>query len=380
VKSLRILLTGIVFSQLLLLSACVGPPLVLEPENLPVAIETQLYSVDLFTGEDVAEWSVYSGEIPPGLFLDPASGIIAGRPTVPGVYDFTIEAVHDALPRRTGRRLYSITVLERLRVEFTPPTARSGAFYTYTPQIQGGVPPYGVNVVGLPAGLDYDRNTGRIFGTPLNPALALRFDLTVRDSGPVQQTASDTAIVGIQPPGVEITTGPNLPVAPAGAGYLAALQARDGTPPYAWIVEQGVLPVGLRLNRLTGFIFGEPNSALAQTRTVTISVTDVGIPASQDTAEFKIVVPVRVLTVTLPVAPIGQPYSQTLQAANGLPPYQWSVTAGQLPAGLVLDPATGTISGTPTAGATSQLVTFRVMDNDNPPTQDDQQIAFLVSP
>ncbi|SCE26781.1 Putative Ig domain-containing protein [Streptomyces sp. DvalAA-14] len=36
-------------------------------------------------------------------------------------------------------------------------------------------------------------------------------------------------------------------------------------------------------------------------------------------------------------------------------PYAWSVTGGSLPAGLVLDGATGVISGTPVAGGVSHF-------------------------
>ncbi|TDI45171.1 MAG: hypothetical protein E2P00_03740, partial [Acidobacteria bacterium] len=65
------------------------------------------------------------------------------------------------------------------------------------------------------------------------------------------------------------------------------------------------------------------------------------------------------LTVTPPVAPMilqdhlphaepGIPYGATLLPAGGTPPYTWALSGGSLPAGLILDPAAGTISGTPT--------------------------------
>ncbi|MCZ6833017.1 MAG: putative Ig domain-containing protein [Acidobacteria bacterium] len=65
------------------------------------------------------------------------------------------------------------------------------------------------------------------------------------------------------------------------------------------------------------------------------------------------------LTVTPPVAPMilqdhlphaepGMPYGATLLSAGGTPPYTWALSGGSLPAGLILDPAMGTISGTPT--------------------------------
>ncbi len=58
----------------------------------------------------------------------------------------------------------------------------------------------------------------------------------------------------------------------------------------------------------------------------------------------------RIVTASpLPTASTGSPYSQRLEAAEGVPSYAWSVASGSLPPGLSLDPSTGILSGTPTA-------------------------------
>jgi hypothetical protein len=65
--------------------------------------------------------------------------------------------------------------------------------------------------------------------------------------------------------------------------------------------------------------------------------------------------PLVVTTTRLPLGNVGVPYSQTLAATNGTPPYQWSLVQGSLlPAGLTLS-ASGTISGTPTTLGTSNF-------------------------
>ena len=58
---------------------------------------------------------------------------------------------------------------------------------------------------------------------------------------------------------------------------------------------------------------------------------------------------------------VGKPYSYTLTASGGTPPYSFTITSGSLPAGLILN--TGVISGTPTVVAASQAVTFSVTDS-----------------
>jgi len=57
---------------------------------------------------------------------------------------------------------------------------------------------------------------------------------------------------------------------------------------------------------------------------------------------------VRITTIKLLEGRRNLPYADTLKASGGTIPYTWSVTPA-LPAGLTLDPATGVISGTPTA-------------------------------
>ena len=52
-----------------------------------------------------------------------------------------------------------------------------------------------------------------------------------------------------------------------------------------------------------------------------------------------------------------------LTAAGGVAPYTWAITAGSLPAGLALDPATGIISGVPNGAAGTSSFTVTVSDN-----------------
>jgi hypothetical protein len=78
------------------------------------------------------------------------------------------------------------------------------------------------------------------------------------------------------------------------------------------------------------------------------------------------VTPVRITTNKLLEGRRNQPYADTLEASGGTIPYTWSVTPA-LPAGLTLHPATGVISGTPTA--TSNINhDFTVRDSTNQTT------------
>jgi len=70
-------------------------------------------------------------------------------------------------------------------------------------------------------------------------------------------------------------------------------------------------------------------------------------------------------STALPGTTLQTPYSASLRAAGGSGPRAWSVIAGTLPSGLSLNPATGTISGIPTAAGNSNF-TVSVADSGTP--------------
>lgn len=85
--------------------------------------------------------------------------------------------------------------------------------------------------------------------------------------------------------------------------------------------------------------------------------------------------PVFVQTAALPSGTSTVGYSSTVAAAGGTAPYTWSVSSGALPTGLVLNPATGVISGTPTATGSFP---FTVMVSDSGSASASKALSITV--
>ena len=61
---------------------------------------------------------------------------------------------------------------------------------------------------------------------------------------------------------------------------------------------------------------------------------------------------ITVNPASLPNGSVGTPYSQTVSASGGTAPFTFSISSGALPTGLLLNGATGAITGTPTTVGT----------------------------
>jgi hypothetical protein len=147
-----------------------------------------------------------------------------------------------------------------------------------------------------------------------------------------------------------------------GTTYSQTLAAIGGVAPYTWSITSGKLPAGLTLGSATGVISGTPTTGGTAKFTVTVRDSEqVAQTHSLATSIDVAPIPLKIVTVVLPSATRGAPYTQSLQVSGGTPAYKWSIASGSLPVGLTLAP-TGIISGTPTA---SCVMTFTAAVSDS---------------
>jgi RHS repeat-associated protein len=192
--------------------------------------------------------------------------------------------------------------------------------------------------------------------------------------GPNARRGSSPAVSALK-----VTTS-NLPAARQYKVYSATVKASGGVQPYAWSIISGAVPTGLSLNLSTGVISGSPTGS--GTSSFTVQATDSSSPSPESaTASLSITVaPTALLAVTttsLTGATQGVNYSQAVKASGGITPYSWSILSGALPAGLSLDPSTGTITGAPTASGTLNF-TVQVTDSSTPTAQTATQALSIA--
>jgi hypothetical protein len=150
---------------------------------------------------------------------------------------------------------------------------------------------------------------------------------------------------------LHITTS-SLPRGITGQPYRAALEAKGGGSSVGrrWSLRSGTLPDALHLTSWrrhpeTAHIEGVPARGGRFDVVVQVSSED----GDTDSKPLSIVVvdPLEIAASPIASGLVGKPYSEALTASGGVLPYVWSIQPAALPAGLKLDPTTGTIHGTP---------------------------------
>ena len=315
---------------------------------LPAGAVGQNYNPVTLTangGNAPLTWTVGQG-FPPGLSLS-AAGVISGTPTTAGSYSFPVQAT-DAT-QKTATATLAITIgIAPLTITTLPPlfAGSVGQSYAQTFTASGGRLPYTWSISGsLPAGLTINPSTGAVTGIP-TAAGTSTFAVQVADSA--SATAQQSFSITINPPSLNLIVVSAVPSGTVGVSYAQKLPvtASGGTPPYTWSLTNGSVP-GLVFDPVAVALNGTPTTP--GTFNLTLQVADsAGLTASKG---LSVIIAPATLGITtarqLPDGALNQPYSVTLAATGGAPPYVWSATG--LPLGLSLNSATGSLSGAPAA-------------------------------
>ena len=343
------------------------------PASLPGGQVSIPYSATLTATGGVLPytWSVASGSLPPVLTLTTnpdSTATISGTPTTLGTSTFTIQVADSESPPATGTSSMLSIVIEGFVIITTTslPDGNVAIFYDSQLIATGGTAPYTWILASgsgpLPPGLSLTAATGVISGTPTTTgSYPIMVQVTDSERTPVTAKADFTITIDTTPT-LQVTTSSLLP-GTQGVFYTKTLAATGGVPPYSWSVTAGSLPAGLTLSG-TGIIAGTPTAS--GSFPIKVQATDTLMNTAS--ADLTLDINSGLLVITTKALPAGTasvPYSATLGAAGGTPPYTWTIL-GTLPSGLMLNASTGLISGTPTTSGTSGI-TLKVQDSATPP-------------
>ncbi len=264
-----------------------------------------------------------------------------------GSYTFSVSVTDSA--NNTASANFALTVtVQALTITTISPLFNGtvGVAYNQTLTASGGKAPYQWSVIsGSTGGLTLDPNSGALQGTPQTTGT---FTFRAQVSDTAANTATQQFSLTVNTPTLTIVTAGSLPSGAVGVSYSQKLplNATGGTPPYTWSLTPA-MPLGLTFDPVNVALNGTPTAPGSSILTVT--VTD---SAGQSTSNksLTLVIAAAALGITtprqLPDAALSSPYSVTIVASGGTPPFTWS--AAGLPIGLSINSSTGVISGTPT--------------------------------
>jgi Putative Ig domain len=118
-QTIRLVAIVICFCGLI---AAQAPPLAIVDELLPQLDAGVEFHILLHASGGAAPyvWSVASGDIPEGVTLTP-EGLLAGRPTKPGAFTFTVRVEDSGRPAHTINKEFKAVVAASLLIEWLQP-------------------------------------------------------------------------------------------------------------------------------------------------------------------------------------------------------------------------------------------------------------------
>jgi hypothetical protein len=309
---------------------------------LPDITESMLIST-LFTahgGTPPYNWTATG--LPAGVSFS-ATGALSGTPAA-GSISFSVQAADQQ--KQTASSSCSLRINPKPAISTTSiPDGSAGTLYTVPVAARGGTGRLQYQG-GLPYWLSIDPASGLLSGTPpaTGGAKAL---VRVSDALGIADSKAYSFSIAAQSssPSPALTSACPLPGATAGVGYSLNQTAAGGVPPYQFFVFG--LPPGLASSSSGGITGVALSGGAVQ---VVVQVIDARGATATALCSLAIAPPLPLkITSAMPGGKVNQAYSGGFSASGGIPPFTWSIATGSLPPGVILDPASGALNGTPTA-------------------------------
>ncbi len=310
-------------------------PFMITPATLPAGLVGTDYK-QTFSTNSLCQPVTYavSGTLPPGLSF--ANGMLQGKPTQAGVYDFTINAT-DACGCQS-RQVYKLEITDCPRVPI------NGLFNTGVDNSRNPL------TIGVPDG-HYSLTLQN--GTTAVPMVLTPFNTWVTSAN-ARWIGRTTGTPGLNRFTIQFTLSGCDPGSVSISGRYAASQSgyillNNGTTQIAPTPANGA-------SSFTNFTITSGFQAGLNTLTFVSQVGERGtgllVEFTEATAKCCTCTLPNIGPGDLPAGRQGLRYSQVnLTVAGGVAPYQFSLVSGNLPAGMTLS-AAGLLSGLPTTAGT----------------------------
>ena len=295
-----------------------------------------------------------AGTAADGIAVDPSTGVVTVSSDRPARYAVVLAAT-DSTGQVATSKAMSVTVSSAMAA------AAPADMSTHSDMTSSSGAPTVSNASGAVA---------------WSPADALPTGMSVAPSTGVVTTASVAAgsyplsLVATDAQGNRASTGtftvsvlaPLSATAPAGIVAHADQRrstaypaAPNGVPPLSWSVASGALPQGVSLDPGTGAVTAY--KAAPGTSTLRLTVTDAtGAAAATGNLAVNVVPPMAASAPAyFGVHSSGPATSATPVSSGVYGTPSWSAAPGSLPAGLVVDPASGTLTATAVASGAYQV-------------------------
>lgn len=303
------------------------------------------------------------GALPTGLTLNATTGALTGTPAATGNFSFTISATINSGNGGGGSHSYTVAIGCQM-VSFSPTTLPGGnAGVAYSQSLSmtpAGAYSFSLLTGSLPAGLNLNTATGVISGTPTVTG-ASSFTLKAQQANDCGGTQSYW--LTIHCPTMALAPA-SLPNGTTGAAYAQTLSVTPAGGNATFAVTSGALPSGVALNPSTGSLAGTPTT----NGTYNFTSTATGFGGCTGSKSYTVMIggtgcPAIALPPSPPNGGVGQLYT-TSAAASPASSYNYAVTEGSLPPGVILIEAIGLVYGYPTAPG-SYTFTIQASDANN---------------
>ena len=320
------------------------------------------YMINVGGGTSPYTFRIIDGALPPGIEINAGQSVeLIGTPTVNGIFTFTIEVTD--LNGKVTQKTFFITVKPQMTIVTTAIKKAAEIYKPYNEALIAidGTPPYTWEITGgkLPDGLqlNHENDIWSIQGTPIegtNPYSKVTFMVT--DNHPTYPCIEYVSLqITVIDNNLTIKTL-QLSERKVGMDYKDIIEGGMGVIPYTWTLIKGTLPPGLNWVEDLQSVCIEGKAEKAGIFPFCIKLSDHNEYSEPVSKCLTITIHNRIFigTESFIEASRQVAFSEAIHITNTDDTVTCSITGGNLPEGLELDPQACVISGTPTEESTSE--------------------------